>query len=467
MAQRFCAAPFTTFEIRTGGGVGCCCSIYSPVQLGNVYHEDMAAVWNSAKAQDFRASILDGSFRYCRADRCVYLMRGTLPTMDQITDPRLRAIIDGGTVVLDTPPENFTLAHDFTCNLACPSCRTQVVASGGAERDMMRRATDTVVLPALNSGQVRQLWMSTNGDPWASPEYRRILRHLADHDCGELYLVIHSNGQLFTAGRWAEFQGLERYRPHARISMDAVWPWTYHRLRRPGKWEQLATNLRFLAGLRAADKLRRFEVNMTVQVDNYQQLPAFIQLAKALGCDQATLWLIYNSGPWLAPDFAEKYVASPDHPEHKAFLEVLRHPVLGDDICDMLDVAAFRRQALATDSIAAPLMRRAGGVPAPEDFLSAADDLVGAGALSDALAMTTAGLQWHQDASLYHMLGCVLGILGAYDRSADALYTACDLGGWPAAMVEDLRGALRMAGRCDEGLALAQSFPPQSMPLPA
>ena len=450
MDGMFCQAPFTTFEIRTGGGVGCCCWIFSEMVIGNVFHQDLESIWNGSKAQDFRASILDGSFRHCKKDRCVLLMKNLLPKAQDITDPRLREIIDGNKVVLDRPPLDFTVSHDPTCNLACPSCRIGVFGANAGQVAQLRKVTDQVVLPALDTRKVERLWLSGNGDPWASTEYRRILRHIADNDCGDLYLLIHTNAQLLTPARWAEYQALERYRPHVRVSMDAVWPWTYHRLRRPGRWEKLAANLGFISQLRQADKVRLFEVNMTVQADNYQQLPTFIALAKALGCDQATLWMIYNSGPWLSRDFNDKYVADPAHPEYRAFLEVLRNPVFDDPLCSLLDIAQWRDLALGSDSIAAPLYQAKGGTPEAEDFVAEADGMVGGGDISGALAMVTAGLQVHQTGGLYRVLGYLLAVIDAPDRAADALYTACDLAGSPPDYLNDLSQALGKAGRQEE-----------------
>src|SRR3982751_5729041 len=57
-----------------------------------------------------------------------------LPLKAEITDPPLRRYIDERSVVLEEVPQMVQLNHDPTCNLACPSCRTEIITAKADEQ---------------------------------------------------------------------------------------------------------------------------------------------------------------------------------------------------------------------------------------------------------------------------------------------------------------------------------------------
>ena len=60
-------------------------------------------------------------------------MEDALPLRDEVQDPSMRRIIDENITHLDTSPSWLFLAHDITCNLACPSCRDGLIVSDERE----------------------------------------------------------------------------------------------------------------------------------------------------------------------------------------------------------------------------------------------------------------------------------------------------------------------------------------------
>ena len=77
----FCSAPFSRFEVLGGGQRGevvFCCQSWVTKSIGNISSDHVADVWNGAAASDFRRSILDGSFEYCKADICPTCSRSTV-----------------------------------------------------------------------------------------------------------------------------------------------------------------------------------------------------------------------------------------------------------------------------------------------------------------------------------------------------------------------------------------------------
>jgi hypothetical protein len=68
--DRFCANPFENFEIYVDGSVFICNCIEIPFAVGNIFQQDVMDIWRSPRAQAIRASILDGSFRFCSPLGC-------------------------------------------------------------------------------------------------------------------------------------------------------------------------------------------------------------------------------------------------------------------------------------------------------------------------------------------------------------------------------------------------------------
>lgn len=347
LSTRFCAAPFTKFETLIDGTVAPCCSIWTRKRLGHLERQNYEEIWNSEEAKEMRASILDGSFRYCNKQRCTLIMDDQLPKRDEVADPALRAAIDGNTTHLDTAPSWLFLAHDITCNLACPSCRDGMIVSDEAQEARFAKIESQVFFPLLGSDDRITVSVSGQGDAWSSQHYRSILRYLADNECNA-QVNIHTNALLMGPKRWDEYKGLEKYRPLVDVSIDACTPWVYQYVRRPGRWEKLAPNLEFIAGKRRDETFSEFHLNATIQLDNYHEIPALIDYAQSLGADSMRLYMMQNTGGHLAKDFKTKNVADDAHPLHAAFLETLRDPKLAQPNVHMYDVATWRTTALAT-----------------------------------------------------------------------------------------------------------------------
>ena len=69
-----CIRPFSEAQIMANGDVlGCCPSWVNNYKLGNLKKKSLKEIWNDKPAQEFRKSILDGSFRFCNENSCPLL----------------------------------------------------------------------------------------------------------------------------------------------------------------------------------------------------------------------------------------------------------------------------------------------------------------------------------------------------------------------------------------------------------
>jgi pyruvate-formate lyase-activating enzyme len=306
------------------------------------------AVWNSAAAVEIRRSVLDGDFRYCSRTLCSYIAAQKLPRKDDITDPTLRGYIDRRKMVLDDVPRMVQLNHDPTCNLACPSCRTEIIASKAEEQDTYAQAAERVILPLLERVD-GQSYISGGGEAFASKHYRSILAALNRAGYPGLHLHLITNGLLITAQRWSEYPHLPEMLDVLSVSIDAARPETYERLRRPAKWPVLMSNLEVMSEMRRSRTIRRLQINFVVQADNYREILDFVALGKRLGVDNIWFQRLTNYGAFDEGTFTRADVTSPRHPEHAALLEILRDPLLKQPGIDIEMLMPLLPEVVASD----------------------------------------------------------------------------------------------------------------------
>ncbi|MCG8430246.1 MAG: hypothetical protein MJA29_03635, partial [Candidatus Omnitrophica bacterium] len=113
MSNLFCSRPFEWLEIQ-GGCAFFCCPGWSRIPGVSLKGRNVAEIWNSPAAQEFRASILDGTFKYCSPCHCIFIGQRAMPhweltgspvcSRDSVMDPRLHTIIRENKTILEDGP---------------------------------------------------------------------------------------------------------------------------------------------------------------------------------------------------------------------------------------------------------------------------------------------------------------------------------------------------------------------------
>jgi hypothetical protein len=355
----FCSQPFTRYEILGGGQRGeafFCCQSWVTKSLGNMSDKPVAKVWNSKDAQDFRRSILDGSFKYCR-DICPYLQQrdGPVQRVEDVTDPRMREVIDKQMTVLPFGPTDIICCFDQSCNLSCPTCRQRVImetADADAILDIQKRLESEAL------GDAKLLYITGSGDPFGSPFFRRWLQTMDLSAAPALERIhLHTNGLLWTPRIWASIPAeVRKLVRGATISVDAASAQTYAVNRRGGEFETLLKRLAFISELRRSGPLEYLEIHMTVQANNFREMPDFVELGRTYGCDRAAFHQLLDWGSFTPKEYAARAVQLPEHPEHEAFLEMLTDPRLEDPMAYLSNLLELKRSALARRAVRAAAM---------------------------------------------------------------------------------------------------------------
>ena len=290
---KFCNEPWRMIEVHANGKVFPCCPRYSDFKpIGNVFSNSADDVWNSPEAIKYRQGILDGSFTMCDKVKCPRLSSGALPDRSDIKDPYLRFVIDHNVLTPERFPAHVKLAHDISCNLSCPSCRSEVIV---AKRDMqlaLDRMLDEKIMPFLSNCTVLDL--AGDGDPFASKHYRDILTRTAA-ERPNMAINLHTNGVLCDKRSWDELR-LDGRVQTVLISIDAAREATYSVVRRNGDFRRLQVNLEMLAQKKAEKKIDRLDFAFVVQQANYKEMSEFVALARRYSVNRVHFSLIYHWG---------------------------------------------------------------------------------------------------------------------------------------------------------------------------
>lgn len=318
----FCPRPFQYVEIGQRGKTHLCCAVMLPTAVGDAQSGTFMDVWNSAKAQEIRQSILDGTFTHCVEHLCPDLKNRTLPKREEVQNPYLKEIIANQLTVLPRGPERITMNYDLSCNLACPMCRTERISIKGEAKRTAEAVQEWATQEHLKDA--RELVISTAGDAFGSATYHSFLRNFDASPYPNLRLRLLTNGLHLTPKNWERI--CHEHVDTVHVSIDAATEETY-RINRGGDFNLLLKNLHFIGELRSSGRLKSFIFNYTVQENNFAEMPAFVALASAVHADEVIFIQLAN-GTFSEEVYKQRAVHQPAHPRHGELLEVLKNPLL-------------------------------------------------------------------------------------------------------------------------------------------
>ncbi len=323
----FCSNPFTRMESASRNRLMFCCPAWLPTAAGNLEDASAEDVWNSPAARDIRASVHDGSYKYCSRMHCPRFAEteGALERVDQLRNPELKRIVAEKATVLPTKIDRIALAHDRSCNISCPSCRTKLIVAGKAETNRLDQLTDQTLLPLIMSS--RRISITGSGDPFSSKHYRNIIRRLTSQDEGPI-IDLQTNG-LMLKRSW-DALGLEGRVGNVLVSIDASRKETYEVIRRGGIFEDLLENLDYLSMLRQRGSVNSVRLDFVVQARNFREMTEAIDLTREHKFDAIKFQMLRSWNTWSPEEFKLQHVGHPGHAEHEAFQAIMRDPRFAD-----------------------------------------------------------------------------------------------------------------------------------------
>jgi molybdenum cofactor biosynthesis enzyme MoaA len=345
--------PFESIETAPNGDVHFCCPAWLPVPIGNLNEGTHEEIWNSPTARAIRQSIHDGSYRYCSRVHCAHLSSNSLPTRGELKLDYLRTISQTKATRLASRPRKLVLAHDRSCTLSCPSCRTKIIVANRAEQAHLNKMANDVLFPLAKDAQ--RVRVTSSGDPFGSGHFRYVMKELDRQRYPQLVLEIQTNGVLFDETAWRDFDLAGRLGLVA-ISLDAAKEETYSIVRRGGSFKRLLENLTFLAARRKSGEISLMRLDFVVQGMNFREMPEMLSIADRYGFDRIKFQMIRNWHTYSQTEFAKHDIGSRYHPQYEEFLEILNHPQLTSD---RIEFWGMRRALDDAKRVTSPKLRPA------------------------------------------------------------------------------------------------------------
>jgi MoaA/NifB/PqqE/SkfB family radical SAM enzyme len=329
----YCAKPFQMLEVHEGGSSYLCCPSWCDMKLGSPNGASFLDMWNGPKAQEYRKSILDGSFRHCKKDHCPHLesRTGAVGSLKQLEirgfSERIIEDLKHESRILDHGPIAINCCYDRSCTLACPSCRDKIIMHKGEKLQEIKKLQDRLRKEIMRDAE--HLFITGSGDPFGSSIFREWLQTMTGVEAAALKNVhLMTNAQLLNQEMWNSLNKAARESINSlEISIDAASKVTYHVNRKNGKWDKLLANLGFISQLRKQGDLKNVRISMVVQKNNFMEMSAFIQLAERFAFDHIFFSKILN---WFPEDkkaelaYLDKAVHLPEHPWHSEFLKTVQ-----------------------------------------------------------------------------------------------------------------------------------------------
>lgn len=333
--DRICTVPFEHFGVLPDGNVVLCCDTWMQgnIFVGNVYKQSFQEIWNSPVAKEIRESVTDGTFSRCTG-KCPALVCNRLTRRKDVRFS-LRDAVDNPTRDLPVHPTYIKLNNDCSCNLFCRSCRRERFMADSKTSDSIAETNMRVIYPLLEHAEI--LDMLGTGEALTSKACLKLLTSLDAKRHKHLQIHMLSNGMLLDEKGWERLKAIHELRVWLNISIDGGTKGTYENLRRGGDFDKLMSNLNFISQLRRSQRVERFNINVTVQKDNYRELPALAQIARDHLADRVVILRLVNWGSYTDEEYREADVSLASHPEHEQLLEVLAD----DSLYDIIDIGPF------------------------------------------------------------------------------------------------------------------------------
>lgn len=339
--KKFCTMPFIRLNCVHHELYPCCESwlvdakkFASSIVLKKGY-------WKSDVMDEFRRSIVDGSYRYC-SDSCPFKSDQENPknslfkTMDDVKKNFPSYVSDAIEQFVNDPsgkysisPYEIGLSYDVTCNLACKTCRPHLISEKKFITDLYESRVSS------HFGDAGTVYMSGDGDPFASSYYFGLLKNdIRLKFPKATKITLQTNAILLNEDKWNQIHEYNRsIIRQITVSIDASTKDTYAKVRGP-HFDTLVKNLEFLKSMKDDGKLDRLISSYTISALNISDVLGFIEFARQYGFGRIEYWCAKNWGRGC--DYKSLMIQDPTHPEHSKYVEVINQ--LKDVVVPGIDI---------------------------------------------------------------------------------------------------------------------------------
>lgn len=333
--KKVCFRPWEFLEIHDDGGLkiyNCCPNWVNGNHIGKIeYDTNFESVWNGDASQEFRKSILDGSYRYCNKIECPMIQNGSLLNKEDILNGEhgdyYKKILENNIVIADNA--NFiNLCYDVSCNLKCPSCRPTFwflnEKINPIDYNLKLQFQKKLLEYLYKCNKPITINITGSGDPFASKLFWEFLTSIDGKLNDNIEITLQTNGVLFTEENWKKLEKLHGNVIKTVISLDAGTEPTYNYTRKGGDWKKLMRNLEYISSLYGEEKLKYVRLDFVVQNKNYKEIPLFVDIAKKYNfyCYLSRI-VNWHRGTYTDEQFKEHNIFDVSHQNHQDFINVI------------------------------------------------------------------------------------------------------------------------------------------------
>jgi len=282
-----------------------------PVVVGNVFSfNSFEEILNSPAALAVQQDVSNHQFSKCDVTKCGIMIRDDLQPEDMYS------------IILDI---------DNSCNLVCPSCRSEkILITEGPRFKRQQQLANHVQMLINNCDKQMKLSLLPGGEPFVSALTRDIIKNYKHRD--NISIQLQTNGLLLKKQLMKNlvfFNDIYLL----QISLDAGNKATYERVRPPGKWEDIIENLDFVKEV--ADLTTQIvSLNFILQRNNIDSLPEFVTICNNYGFRGE----ISRISDWGITNFHEYDVLNVNHAYYQKALDIVSDSIDNYDKNNLMTV---------------------------------------------------------------------------------------------------------------------------------
>lgn len=314
-----CSRPFKIAQFLYNGDCVTCCPAYMPnFSIGNILNRDFDEVWNSETAQKLRQSLMNNDYSMCDLNTCIQIDAIDKSELPQYFEDDINKI---------KLPEEIHMGWDFDCNVACITCRNNIIKNDEETLQKMK-LIEKGVLDACKTAKL--FYTSGNGDPFGSSYARDLIKKVVQVN-PDIKFFIHTNGVLCSEKLCKELNIKDKI-TNAIFSIHAAHKETYDKIVRYGNFDKVIQNLEWISKLKKNGQIDKLYMAFVVHKLNYKDMPDFVRLAEKF--DALASFRYYRQ--WSKNteySYEDMAVFEENHPEHKQFVEILQDDIFNSPNC--------------------------------------------------------------------------------------------------------------------------------------
>jgi sulfatase maturation enzyme AslB (radical SAM superfamily) len=325
-----CKEPFYNIEIAHTGDVHLCCQSWHPKVIGNLLDSSLEEIWLGAEARKVRESIIDQTYSYCNLEICPAWISKTISSDELINTTYPGWVNSTSSTQFSTThfklPELIKFSFDASCNLQCPSCRTEKKQFNPGDFVYNR---STLILNRIKEAYLLQpsdakfnFTITGSGDAIGSHLYRNFLISIDGSLYPNMGINLLTNGVMLTEKVINQLSKIHANIRDITISVDASTADTYNIVRKGGDFDQLIKNIDFINQCPTLSHTN-LKYTFVVQQDNFREMQPFTEWLLQYPRSRLRFTRMIKFGAQSTDHFEQQNLWNPAHKDHTEFFEYI------------------------------------------------------------------------------------------------------------------------------------------------